>query len=152
MGEKKLTWRLPEVRLKDGHAGTIVRKGDVDQLVKTTGPGGRWFIFRYIPLHAIIHQHIQRSKYFITARPLRGRGTELLDGHHENLRDVYLPLFPHLMMAESMMSGLLVAPMMNTFFLAPIPSISVRIWLITLSEAPPGNQKYNKKSIKLTHK
>ena len=50
------------------------------------------------------------------------------------------------------MSGLLVAPMMNTFFLAPIPSISVRIWLITLSEAPPGNQKYNKTSIKLTNK
>ena len=37
----------------------------------------------------------------------------------------------HLMMAESIMSGLLVAPMMNTFFLLPMPSISVRIWLIT---------------------
>ena len=37
----------------------------------------------------------------------------------------------HLIMAESIMSGLLVAPMMNTFFLLPMPSISVRIWLIT---------------------
>ena len=37
------------------------------------------------------------------------------------------------------MSGLLVAPMMNTFFLLPIPSISVRIWLMTLSEAPPAS-------------
>ncbi len=34
---------------------------------------------------------------------------------------------PGLRMAESMMSGLLVAPMMNTFFLEPMPSISVRI-------------------------
>ena len=41
----------------------------------------------------------------------------------------------HLMIAESMMSGLLVAPMMNTFFLLPIPSISVRIWLITCNRA-----------------
>ena len=46
----------------------------------------------------------------------------------------------HLMMAESIMSGLLVAPMMNTFFLLPMPSISVRIWLITLSEAPGGKK------------
>ena len=45
----------------------------------------------------------------------------------------------HLMMAESIMSGLLVAPMMNTFFLLPMPSISVRIWLMTLSEAPPAS-------------
>ena len=37
------------------------------------------------------------------------------------------------------MSGLLVAPMMKTFFLLPIPSISVRIWLMTLSEAPPAS-------------
>ena len=37
-----------------------------------------------------------------------------------------------------MMSGRLVAPMMNTFFLLLIPSISVRIWLITRSAAPPG--------------
>ena len=43
-------------------------------------------------------------------------------------------------MAASMMSGLLVAPMMNTFFLLPMPSISVRIWLITLSEAPGGKK------------
>lgn len=27
--------------------------------------------------------------------------------------------------------------MMKTFFLAPIPSISVKSWLITLSAAPP---------------
>ena len=40
-------------------------------------------------------------------------------------------------MAGSMISGLLVAPMINTFFLEPIPSISVRTWLITLSAAPP---------------
>ena len=38
-----------------------------------------------------------------------------------------------------MMSGLLVAPMMKTFFLLPMPSISVRIWLMTLSEAPPAS-------------
>ena len=37
------------------------------------------------------------------------------------------------------MSGLLVAPMMKTFFLLPMPSISVRIWLMTLSEAPPAS-------------
>ena len=42
-------------------------------------------------------------------------------------------------MAGSMMSGLLVAPMMKTFFLLPMPSISVRIWLMTLSEAPPAS-------------
>ena len=42
-------------------------------------------------------------------------------------------------MAGSMMSGLLVAPMMNTFFLLPMPSISVRIWLMTLSLAPPAS-------------
>ena len=41
-------------------------------------------------------------------------------------------------MAGSMMSGRLVAPMMNTFFLLLMPSISVRIWLITRSAAPPG--------------
>ena len=34
---------------------------------------------------------------------------------------------PGLKMAGSMMSGLLVAPMMNTFFLELMPSISVRI-------------------------
>ena len=43
-------------------------------------------------------------------------------------------------MAGSMMSGRLVAPMMNTFFLLLIPSISVRIWLITRSAAPPGKR------------
>ncbi|CAN7975357.1 unnamed protein product, partial [Ixodes persulcatus] len=42
-------------------------------------------------------------------------------------------------MAGSMMSGRLVAPMMNTFFLLLMPSISVRIWLITRSAAPPAN-------------
>jgi hypothetical protein len=36
-----------------------------------------------------------------------------------------------------MMSGLFVAPMMNTFFLELMPSISVNIWFITLSAAPP---------------
>lgn len=36
-----------------------------------------------------------------------------------------------------MMSGLFVAPMMKTFFLVDIPSISVKIWLMTLSAAPP---------------
>ena len=41
--------------------------------------------------------------------------------------------------AGSIMSGLLVAPIMNTFFLLPIPSISVRIWLMTLSLAPPAS-------------
>ena len=48
-------------------------------------------------------------------------------------------LSTHLRIAGSMMSGLLVAPMMKTFFLLPIPSISVRIWLMTLSEAPPAS-------------
>ena len=48
-------------------------------------------------------------------------------------------LSTHLRMAGSMMSGLLVAPMMKTFFLLPMPSISVRIWLMTLSEAPPAS-------------
>lgn len=33
------------------------------------------------------------------------------------------------------MSGLLVAPMTKTFFLAPTPSTSVRIWLMTRSPA-----------------
>lgn len=28
---------------------------------------------------------------------------------------------------------------MNTFFLAPIPSISVKIWFITRSAAPPAS-------------
>lgn len=44
---------------------------------------------------------------------------------------------PGLRMAGSMMSGLFVAPMMKTFFLLDIPSISVRIWLMTRSAAPP---------------
>ena len=39
-------------------------------------------------------------------------------------------------MAGSMMSGLLVAPIINTFFLELMSSISVRIWLITRSAAP----------------
>lgn len=30
-------------------------------------------------------------------------------------------------------------PMMKTFFLAPMPSISVRIWLMTRSAAPPAS-------------
>mmetsp|Transcript_3130 Transcript_3130/g.10938 ORF Transcript_3130/g.10938 Transcript_3130/m.10938 type:complete len:201 (-) Transcript_3130:1479-2081(-) len=41
--------------------------------------------------------------------------------------------------AGSRMSGLFVAPMMKTFFLLSIPSISVRIWLITRSPAPPAS-------------
>ena len=47
---------------------------------------------------------------------------------------------PGLRMAGSMISGLLVAPMMNTFFFELMPSISVSIWLITRSAAPPTNQ------------
>ena len=35
--------------------------------------------------------------------------------------------------------GRLVAPMINTFFLAPMPSISVRTWLMTRSAAPPAS-------------
>ena len=35
----------------------------------------------------------------------------------------------------SRMSGLLVAPMMKTIFAGPTPSISVKIWLITLGVA-----------------
>ena len=34
---------------------------------------------------------------------------------------------------------LLVAPMMKTFFLSDMPSISVSIWLMTLSAAPPAS-------------
>lgn len=34
---------------------------------------------------------------------------------------------------------LFVAPMMNTFFLSDMPSISVSIWLMTLSAAPPAS-------------
>mmetsp|Transcript_30498 Transcript_30498/g.61459 ORF Transcript_30498/g.61459 Transcript_30498/m.61459 type:complete len:238 (-) Transcript_30498:649-1362(-) len=41
--------------------------------------------------------------------------------------------------AGSMMSGRLVAPMMNTFFFSPTPSISVRSWFITRSPAPPAS-------------
>mmetsp|Transcript_43754 Transcript_43754/g.104032 ORF Transcript_43754/g.104032 Transcript_43754/m.104032 type:complete len:238 (+) Transcript_43754:360-1073(+) len=41
--------------------------------------------------------------------------------------------------AESMMSGRLVAPMMNTFFFSPTPSISVRSWFMTRSPAPPAS-------------
>ena len=41
-----------------------------------------------------------------------------------------------------MISGLLVAPMINTFFLEPILSISVRTWLITLSVAPPPSPTF----------
>ena len=40
-------------------------------------------------------------------------------------------------MAESMMSGRLVAPMMKTFFFWFMPSISVSTWLMTRSAAPP---------------
>ena len=40
-------------------------------------------------------------------------------------------------MAGSMMSGRLVAPIMNTFFFLLMPSISVRTWLMTRSAAPP---------------
>ena len=43
------------------------------------------------------------------------------------------------MSAGSMMSGRLVAPMMKTFFLAPTPSISVSIWFMTRSPAPPAS-------------
>ena len=50
-----------------------------------------------------------------------------------------LQTLSNLRMAGSMMSGLLVAPMMKTFFLLPMPSISVRIWLMTLSLAPPAS-------------
>ena len=41
------------------------------------------------------------------------------------------------MMAESSMSGRLVAAMMKTAFFAPTPSISVRIWLTMRSPASP---------------
>ena len=47
--------------------------------------------------------------------------------------------YSYLRIAGSIISGLLVAPMMKTFFLLPIPSISVRIWLMTLSLAPPAS-------------
>ena len=38
-----------------------------------------------------------------------------------------------------MMSGRLVAPMMNTVFLEFMPSISVSSWLRTRSAAPPAS-------------
>ena len=41
--------------------------------------------------------------------------------------------------AGSMMSGRLVAPMMNTVFFEPMPSISVRSWFSTRSAAPPSS-------------
>ena len=44
---------------------------------------------------------------------------------------------PGRMMAESSMSGRLVAAMMKTAFFAPTPSISVRIWLTMRSPASP---------------
>ena len=56
-----------------------------------------------------------------------------------NLINLYYTNICYLRIAGSMISGLLVAPMINTFFLLPIPSISVRIWLITLSLAPPAS-------------
>ena len=43
-------------------------------------------------------------------------------------------------MAGSTMSGLLVAPMMKTFFFDDIPSISVSTWLMTRSAAPPAHK------------
>mmetsp|Transcript_37639 Transcript_37639/g.73535 ORF Transcript_37639/g.73535 Transcript_37639/m.73535 type:complete len:243 (+) Transcript_37639:349-1077(+) len=46
---------------------------------------------------------------------------------------------PGRMRAGSMMSGRLVAPMMKTFFFSPTPSISVSIWFITRSPAPPAS-------------
>ena len=51
----------------------------------------------------------------------------------------------HLRIAGSMISGLLVAPMMKAFFLLPMPSISVRIWLMTQSKAPPASPLETKK-------
>ena len=66
---------------------------------------------------------------------LGGHGTELLENHHPKQKYHF---FSHLMMAESMMSGLLVAPMMKTFFLLPMPSISVKIWLITCEQLGNG--------------
>ena len=43
------------------------------------------------------------------------------------------------------MAGSMVAPMMKTLFLLPMPSISVRIWLMTRSEAPPASPLETKK-------
>ena len=45
-------------------------------------------------------------------------------------------------MAGSMISGRLVTPMIKTFFLELIPSIFVRIWLITQSAAPPTHVNF----------
>jgi hypothetical protein len=42
---------------------------------------------------------------------------------------------------NSLVTYLLVAPIMKTFFLAFIPSISVNTWLITRSAAPPDREK-----------
>ena len=45
-------------------------------------------------------------------------------------------------MAGSMISGLLVAPMMKTFFLLPMPYISVRIWSVqSAARVSAGNKK-----------
>ena len=44
---------------------------------------------------------------------------------------------PGLSKASSRISGLFVAPTINTFFFTPIPSISVKSWFITRSAASP---------------
>lgn len=50
-------------------------------------------------------------------------------------------------MAGSSWSGLFVAPIMKTFFLAPMPSISVKIWLMTRSPAPPASPKLDPRAL-----
>ena len=53
-----------------------------------------------------------------------------------NMEEILLVLtYPGSIISE--LYYLFVAPIIKTFFFAPIPSISVRIWLITLSAAPP---------------
>mmetsp|Transcript_176846 Transcript_176846/g.430218 ORF Transcript_176846/g.430218 Transcript_176846/m.430218 type:complete len:227 (-) Transcript_176846:1607-2287(-) len=48
---------------------------------------------------------------------------------------------PGRMMAGSRMSGRLVAPMMKMLFFEPTPSISVSIWFMTRSPAPPASPR-----------
>ena len=43
---------------------------------------------------------------------------------------------------KKLKSNRLVAPMMKTFFFDPMPSISVRTWLMTRSAAPPASPRF----------
>lgn len=52
---------------------------------------------------------------------------------------MYFHLFTVIQSTHAERRHLFVAPMIKTFFLSDMPSISVRIWLMTLSAAPPAS-------------